>query len=399
MDVIAPSIDQQSRYRIGFRHGKLSRELLQPGENPAEPADWWICDGLTDLQVNGYGGIDVSDPGLSVDAIEKLCRDLASGGVTHFLPTLTTHSLGRLGASLENLVRLAEASQLAKDMMLGIHLEGPFISPIDGPRGAHPQAFCRPPDVEVFRQLQDHAKGRITILTLSPEYEQAPEVIGRIRDELIVSIGHTAATPEQIRIAVDCGARMSTHLGNGMHPVLPRHPNYLWEQLADDRLVAGLIGDGVHLDPAVIKSMVRAKGIQRCFLVSDSTLLSGMPPGLYPNSALGDVEVTADRRLVIAGQRTLNAGAYRPLKDAVPFLLRNQVATFEEVMRMMIDNPRRILAEGETDDNWPACWKDSFTLFRWDAEYRLEIGATVVSGELVFAGDDDLRRMLATTSE
>ena len=233
-------------------------------------------------------------------------------------------------------------------------------------------------------KLQDRANGLIRILTMSPEYEGSSDFIKRVSRDMIVSIGHTAATPEQIRLAADHGATMSTHLGNGMHRELVRHPNYLWEQLADDRLAAGLIGDGVHLDSSVMKSMVRAKGVENCFLVSDSTLLSGMATGLYRNSALGDVEVTEDRRLVIAGQRALNAGAYRPLKDAMQFLVQNDIASPQDVMAMMSDNPLRIISEkgqlGANDD----FVNDSFLVFELGADHSLRIEMTVVDGDVVY---------------
>ena len=177
---------------------------------------------------------------------------------------------------------------------------------------------------------------------------------------------------------------MSTHLGNGMHKEIVRHPNYHWEQIADDRLSAGLIGEGTHLDSSVLKSIFRAKGAERCFLVSDSTLLAGKPPGLYSNSTLGDVEVTEDRRLVVAGQRKILAGAYRPLRDAMKFLLDNEIADRQAILQLMVGNPRRILLESFDRSDWRNGFESSFTLFEVNAENQMEVRLTVVNDEIVF---------------
>lgn len=387
---IAQCANSSAWYRVRVASGKVDREELSAeevsnlkvNETPAKKP-LYVCGGLTDLQVNGYNGIDFADQLLNFRMVDFLCDELTSLGVTHFLATLTTNSLERLGLALKNIDRLAKRPGLFECMLKGIHLEGPFISSIDGPRGAHPRQFCRVPDVDEFKELQEKAGGRIEVLTMSPEYEGSAKFIETVSREVIVSIGHTAATPEQIRQAVDAGATMSTHLGNGMHKEVPRHPNYLWEQLADDRLVAGLIGDGVHLDSSTMKAMVRAKGIERCFLVSDSTVLSGKSPGLYENSALGDVEVTEDRRLVIAGQRTYNAGAYRPLKDAMPFMLNNGIADLGEVIEMMVENPRNIIGKGGGSQEEQSA-EESLVLFGLDDENQMDIQVTVVDGVVAY---------------
>src|SRR5206468_8402774 len=134
---------------------------------------------------------------------------------------------------------------------------------------------------------------------------ESPSFIERaVASGVVVAIGHTKATGDQIRAAVDAGATLSTHLGNGAHPLIRRHPNYIWEQLAEDRLMASLIVDGHHLPPSVVKSMVRAKTPARCVLVSDITALGGMPPGRY-SGGLGDLEVLESGKLVLADQRDI----------------------------------------------------------------------------------------------
>lgn len=340
----ATSIDENTFYKIELVDGVSKKVEITKTEFGAESQHakqptGYVFPGFIDLQVNGYRGVDMSDSSLSPERMEEFCRELASLGVTRFLPTITTNGRAELIRSLENLNALKQNCELFRAMSLGIHLEGPYISPDDGPRGAHPKQFCRPPEFSEFQSFQKAANGQIRILTLSPEFEQSTDFIRQVVDDVVVSIGHTAASPEQIRKAVDAGAKMSTHLGNGMHPNIPRHPNYLWEQLAADELFGGIIADGVHLPDAVLKTFVRAKTLNKCFLVSDTTSLSGMPPGLYENSVLGDVEVTDDERLVVAGQRVLNAGAYKPLKSAVPIVSRAVGLSFSESMELVCDNP------------------------------------------------------------
>src|SRR5690606_31509122 len=113
-------------------------------------------------------------------------------------------------------------------------------------------------------------------------WEGAPRFIARaVSSGVVVAIGHTGATSEQIRAAVDSGARLSTHLGNGAHAVLPRHPNYIWDQLACDELWASIIVDGHHLPATVVKCFQRIKGSERLILITDAVSVAGLPPGRY----------------------------------------------------------------------------------------------------------------------
>ena len=159
---------------------------------------------------------------------------------------------------------------------------------------------------------------------------------------MLVSIGHTAATSEQIRTAVDAGATLSTHLGNGAHRTLSRHPNYLWDQLADDRLTASLICDGHHLPAEVVQTFVRAKTPARCILVSDESGLAGLPPGRYASSGC-ELEILDDGRLVIAGQRQLLAGASRPLGAGVANVMRFAGVSLREAIEMASVRPAALL--------------------------------------------------------
>jgi N-acetylglucosamine-6-phosphate deacetylase len=322
----------------------LSIGPLHDGANDTLPL---IAPGFVDLQVNGYAGQEFSSADLMVETVAAIARRMAEFGVTRFCPTTTTAGFDVLVHAMATIAAACEQDADIDRRVLAIHLEGPYISLLDGPRGAHPIAHCRPPDWDEFSRLNDAANGRIRLITLSPEYDAAPAFIARaVKQGIVASIGHTAATSDQIRAAVDAGATMSTHLGNGAHRQLPRHPNCLWDQLADDRLTASLIVDGHHLPPEVAKSFCRAKTIERIVLVSDLSGLAGMPPGRYA-SELCDLEILDDGRLVIAGQRQLLAGASRPIGDGVANLMAFAGVDLKTAVDAASIRPGRLLAGAE----------------------------------------------------
>ena len=313
----------------------------------------WLSPGWVDLQVNGYAGHDFTDPNVSVEDILAICDCMLNDGVTSFCPTVTTQGNEVILHSMETIDAACRQSSLVESMIAGIHLEGPYISAEDGPRGAHPRPHCRTPDWEEFCKFQEAAGGRIKIVTLSPEYNDAPAFTRQaVESGVIVSIGHTAASGEQIRAVADAGATMSTHLGNGAHGQLRRHPNYLWDQLADDRLIGGLIADGHHLPPEVLKVFVRAKGVERIFLVSDITSMAGMPAGKYDTS-LGAVEVLEDGRLVVAGQRQFLAGAALPMNIGILNLMRYAGLSLQEAIDAATINPLMQLKQATNFDELP----------------------------------------------
>ena len=251
---------------------------VQPCE--AEEGLPWIAPGLVDLQVNGYRGLEFSSARLTVHDVAQIAATMLSFGVTRFCPTVTTQSFEVLRHAMRTIAGACEGSPELAARLPGIHLEGPYISAEDGPRGAHPAAHCRPPDWDEFQRLQEASGGRIRLLTMGVEFPNSPDFIRRaVAAGVIIAIGHTAADRVQIRAAVDSGARLSTHLGNGSHVMLPRHDNYLWPQLAEDRLTATLIVNGHHLPADVVRTFLRAKTPGRCILVSDLSAFAGLPAG------------------------------------------------------------------------------------------------------------------------
>ncbi|MET0422735.1 MAG: amidohydrolase family protein [Actinoplanes sp.] len=290
--------------------------IAEIGPGPARTTGW-LAPGLVDLQVNGYAGHDFNEASGTVTAVVAITRALHAQGVTTFVPTLVTAAHDRIAAALRTIAAAREADPLVRHAIPYVHLEGPHLSPADGPRGVHDPAQIRPPSLDEFTDWQAAGPDLIGMVTLSPHFDEAAGYTRELtRQGVHVAIGHTGATPAQITAVADAGARLSTHLGNGAHAMLPRHPNYLWTQLADDRLTAGFIADGHHLPADTLTAMIRAKGLDRSILVSDAVALAGMPPGRYETPVGGAVELSPDGRLVKSGTPYL-AGAARGLADGV----------------------------------------------------------------------------------
>jgi N-acetylglucosamine-6-phosphate deacetylase len=306
--------------------------------------------GLFDLQVNGFGGVDFNAPDLTADRVEVAFERMRGVGVTRALPTLVTSAFEDFAASARILAAMTDAA------MAGIHMEGPYISPEDGPRGAHPRAHVRAASADDFARRQEAAGGRIVLVTLAPEVPGALPLIEQLVSAGVkVAIGHSAASPEQIADAIAAGATLSTHLGNGCASVLPRHPNVIWEQLAADGLFASLIVDGHHLPAATVKTMVRAKGAERTILVTDAIAAAGCAPGRYRMGAV-ECELRADGRVSLPGTPFL-AGSSLTLDRAIGNTVRFTGLPLDVVIRMASVTPAAYLGTttaGTVTADWDA---------------------------------------------
>ena len=311
--------------------------------------------GLVDIQVNGFAGVDFNSPDVTPDRIRQALTALRASGVTRFLPTFITGPLDRFAAC-------ARAINAVEDPAIaGIHMEGPYISPNDGPRGAHPRAHAISASRDDFNRRQDAAAGRIVLVTLAPEVPGAIDLIEYLSEnDVRVAIGHSEAPPEMVRNAIRAGATLSTHLGNGCAAVMPRHPNLIWEQLAADELVASLIVDGHHLPAATVKTAIRAKSPRRTILTTDAMAAAGCPPGSY---CIGDVDVDVgvDRRVSLRGTPYL-AGSALTMPEAIANTVRFTGLALDDVLPMASTIPARyagIELDGIVSAEWDA---ERFTL-------------------------------------
>jgi len=351
---------------------------------PAAQADGiYLAPGWIDLQVNGFLGVDYNDPHCTREQIAGSIRALFATGVTRFYPTVITGSPEDMLGALRNL-------SCAKDTLRegvaidGFHVEGPNISPDDGPRGAHPRRWVRPPDLDEFHRWQEATAHRIRIVTLAPEWPQAPRYIEAVTAEgVVVSIGHTNATAQQIADAVSAGASLSTHLGNGAHAVMRRHPNYIWEQLAEDRLMADFIVDGIHLPQSFLRVALRAKTLARSVLITDAAAPAGCAPGRYQ---LGEqaVELTADQRVMLVGQERLAGSALR-MDRGVQNLMRIAGLPLADAVRMATINAARAgNVPGRAAGLVPGDRADMIQFYFDSNDLTISVKATYISGTKVY---------------
>ncbi len=299
--------------------------------------------GLFDLQVNGYAGVDFNDAAITPAALDHALSIMRSGGVAHCLPTVISAGPEMIRARLCGLDKAVSASRLGSLMVPGYHLEGPFLSAADGYVGCHPPSAMRDPDVEFVEALERELARPILLITLAPERSGSEAFIrwatGRGK---VVALGHTAAAARDIELAVEAGATLSTHLGNALKRVQPKFDNPMMLQLAEDRLWASVIADGIHVPPYALKVMLRAKGLERTILVTDATSAAAAPAGAYMFAGMAIERDSAG--MVRAPGLDVLAGSALTLEQAVRNVVAWGLGTQEAAQRMAADNPRALLA-------------------------------------------------------
>lgn len=344
MRILAKSVLENRTFDLEIDCGRLVART----ESTA-PAEVWFAPSFCDPQINGCLGHSFSDPDTPPEGLAAITTECTRHGIGQFLPTVITGSRESMIASFQNLSRHRDPA------WLGYHLEGPYISGLSGARGAHPEEHARDPDWEEFLEFQAAAQGNIRMVTLASERIGAIPFIRKLTQAgVIVALGHTTATGEQISAAVDAGASVSTHLGNGCAAVLPRHPNVIWDQLGEDRLWASVIADGHHLPVSVLKSILRAKTIPRLFLTCDVGPLAGMPPGRYRNWG-NDLEVLDSGKIVVSGTPFLAGSGH--FTDTCATNLLNMGSSLGDVIELGSLQPRRILSVNIEDA--------PMMIFRW----------------------------------
>jgi N-acetylglucosamine-6-phosphate deacetylase len=354
---------------VAVEGGRIS-SVAESDQSPTQ----WVAPAFFDPQINGCLGISFNSPSLTPDQVRTVADTCRAHGIGGFCPTLITAGFEALRHGFATLAMALDADEELARRMPCFHLEGPYLSGEDGPRGAHPREHARDPDWDEFRHWQDAAGGRIRMVTLAPERKGALPFIEELTAAgVVVAIGHTAATGRQIRDAVAAGARTSTHLGNGCHATLPRHDNYVWEQLACDDLWASIISDGHHLPAALVKCIVRAKGLGRTLITCDASSLAGQPPGKYREWGT-DLEVLPSGKVVVSGTPFL-AGSGHFTDVCVANAVRMAGLSLADAIHLASEQPRKLLglpvtklAAGEPAD---------LMLFDWEEGGELQVRAVI----------------------
>jgi N-acetylglucosamine-6-phosphate deacetylase len=341
--------------------------------------DFYLSPGFFDPQVNGFAGVDFNSKDLTPEGFHQAAHSLAAFGITRFLPTLITASHERMIQQLKIVAAAIENDPFLRKMCPGIHLEGPYISPEDGPRGVHPREFVRPPQWEEFKGFQEACRGKIRCITLAPEVEGAIHFIERCAlDGMIVGLGHTDASETVLEDAVRAGARVSCHLGNGTRPLLPPHRNPIQKQLAMDQLMATIITDGIHLPPYVVRNFFRSKGRDRTMLTTDCVAGAGAPRGRY---TLGDLEVEVRDDWVARLPDSLRlAGSALTMDRAISNLIRFADVDLASAMKVAGENGRKLFSEvsGEISPGYSG----DLVLFEYQNE--LMVRSTWIDGEKIY---------------
>ena len=299
--------------------------------------------GLTDLQVNGYAGIDFNDTDLTADALDHALNAMRAANVTTCLPTLITADETTLKARLVALDHAVAQSRLGPDMVPGFHLEGPFLNPAPGYAGCHPPAAMIHPDAAVLRRLINTIRRPILLLTLAPERLGAIPLIAWAKaNGIITAMGHTQADHTETALAAEAGVTLSTHLGNALPQPQPKFFNPLMAQLANDHLHASFIADGIHIPPEALKVLLRAKTLHRSILVTDATAAAAAPPGPYQFAGM-TIHHTPDGSVRLPNSTTL-AGSALTLDQAVRNLVAWNLADPATALAMASTQPNAILA-------------------------------------------------------
>jgi N-acetylglucosamine-6-phosphate deacetylase len=368
--------------RVEIEDGKISKMIRMEELSDPENKNY-IAPGLIDNQVNGYNGVSFIYEGndLSEQDIENITKAIWKSGVTTYIPTLRTNPQDLL---IKNITILANSKNnpTIRGSIPGFHLEGPYISPLDGFRGSHALKNVREPNWEEFLEVYEASGRNILQVTLAPEVEGAMDLIPKLRElDIVVAIGHSNANKQQITGAADRGAQTVTHIANGMGNTINRHHNPLWPQLAEDRLMISMIADGFHLLPEQLRVFYKAKGADKTILTSDATRYAGMPPGKYLNTEGDTILLTPDGAARYLARNVLS-GSASPISKGVGNMMKSTGCSLAEAIQMASSNPARLYHLSDRGEILPGKKADLivFTI----EDFKMEIKKTIVGGELVY---------------
>lgn len=363
--------------RISMEGGTITG--IEPMDAERERPTYLVAPGLIDIQINGYMGVDFTGEKLDLEGVRAATKRLWEEGVTTYLPTVITADDERLRTNFGVLARAMEDPEIGPSIP-GFHLEGPYISPIAGFRGAHLEKYIRRPDQEEFDAYQQAAKGGIKLVTLAPEVSGAMPFIRHLAaNDIIVSIGHHNGSAAEIRQAVYNGASLSTHLGNGCANEINRHYNPLWPQLSEDRLSVSIIVDGFHLTEEEVRSFYKVKGPEKTILVSDALDLAGLEPGEYIR---GERTVVLTPNVIKFPAENVLAGAASPIRLCVGNMMRYTQCSLADAIRMASTNPADLLRLRDRGSLQVGKRADLILFTMEDGE--MIVHRTIVSGRVVY---------------
>ena len=368
--------------QIKIENGKIAAIIPIKKLND-ENAKTYIAPGFFDNQVNGFAGISFAfgESDLTKEGIEKATSELWKKGVTTYLPTLTTNSQEVLVRNFAILGSSIKDEKL-RGSIPGFHLEGPYINPEDGYRGAHPKQFVRLPDWDEFMEMYKAADGKILQVTVAPEMEGAQDFIKKCNErEIIVAVGHHNANKEQLDLAVKNGAKTSTHLGNGCANMINRHNNPLWPQLANDDLMISIICDGFHLLPEEIKVFYKTKGVDKTIITSDVTSYAALEPGQYKTETGETIELTKEGKLYYPAQNVLY-GSASPITNGVGHIMEVTGCSLANAIQMASTNPAKLY--GLNDRGVLEVGKRADLVLFTLEDFEVQIIKTFVDGNLVY---------------
>lgn len=302
-----------------------------------------------DLQVNGYAGVDLNSDELDAKAVARMCSLLSSHGVDGILVTLITDSLPKMESRLKQLAQLRQRDSSIQKIIRGVHLEGPFINPADGYRGAHPADAVLPGDVFAMRRLLEAGDGLVRMVTLAPECDAGLRVTQLLAESKItVSAGHTDAPLEVLSEAIDAGLTMFTHCGNGCPAVMPRHDNIVQRALSlHSRLWLCFIADGAHIPLFALKNYLDLVGIDRAIVVTDSISASGLGPGTYRFGRWS--LILGDDLIARSPDGSHLVGSTTTMRRSFEVLTRKLNLPEEAARKLLSENPRRAIGEPLVD--------------------------------------------------
>ena len=367
---------------VSFKDGIITG-IKRMKKLPKGSEELIIAPGLFDNQVNGFAGVSFTFGGgeLTAEGVKKATGAIWKTGVTTYLPTLTTNSHDLLIKNFAVLGNIVDDPGLLGSIP-GFHLEGPYISPVDGYRGAHPSVHVRKPDWNEFLQFNKAAGNKIIHVTLAPEIDGAMDFIDKCKAAgIVVALGHHNASAKEVTEAIDRGARVATHLGNGCANMINRHINPLWPQLADDRLMISIIGDGFHLNPEEIMVFYKVKGPEKTIITSDVTSYASLKPGKFLTSEGETIELTPEGMLRYPAQNVLY-GSASPVVRGVANVMKVTGCSLKEAIQMTSLNPAKLYNLNDRGEISVGKRAD-IILFRIQ-NGDLVIKKTYVKGNLVF---------------